>query len=117
MARAVEAVEEIVNIANLIDAIENTRVKTFKKRENPFELYSDEEFHNEYRFSKRGVMFLDQMIGSSLLMDKRGSGLPSILQILMALRYWGRNQVSKSLFLNEVETQILSLLSSLAIKT
>lgn len=95
MARAVEAVEEIDHLANLINDMQNARkVKTFKSREDPFELYSDEEFCIKYRFSKRGVKFLDQLIGSSLIMDKRGSGLSSILQILIALRYWVRNQVS-----------------------
>ncbi|XP_050516592.1 putative nuclease HARBI1 [Diabrotica virgifera virgifera] len=74
--------------------IENPRkMKLFKDRINPFTQYTDKEFRSKYRFSKDGVRFLENLIGDSLIVDKRGGGLSLTLQLPTALRYWGRNEI------------------------
>ncbi|KAL4704615.1 hypothetical protein ACJJTC_002872 [Scirpophaga incertulas] len=61
-------------------------IKEFKAREDPFYLYSDEEFRLKYRFSKDGFLFLDRLFGSAIAVDQGGGGFSSILEILIALR-------------------------------
>ena len=95
MLRFVDAVEEVEEIAGMFNDRGDRRKKMYKARCDPFALYSEDEFRRKYRFSKEGAKYVVGKYASCLVSDiNRGGKLTPELQILTALRYWGRNEVS-----------------------
>ncbi|KAH7976017.1 hypothetical protein HPB52_007588 [Rhipicephalus sanguineus] len=56
-----------------------------RDRGNPMELYDEEQFHARYRFTKNAVLQLPLQESG----DNRGRPVPPMLQLLMALRFYG----------------------------
>ncbi len=64
------------------------RERVFRDRENPLEVYDDEELRRRYRFRRETIVFLVQMIGNMLIHPtRRNHALPPLLQITIALRF------------------------------
>lgn len=70
----------------------NRSIKIYKERVDPF-LLSDENFRLRYRFSKNTVKKIVGLIENDLKLENRGSGTSPELQVLVALRCWGRREV------------------------
>ncbi|XP_055903811.1 putative nuclease HARBI1 [Eupeodes corollae] len=66
--------------------------KVYKKRFNPMSLRS-EEFKKKYRFSKKNINKIIGIIRSDLSSDNRGGHIPIDIQVMAAIRYWGRNEI------------------------
>lgn len=60
-----------------------------RDRGNPMELYDEEQFHARYRFTKNAVRQLLAMLPLQESGDNRGQPVPPMLQLLMALRFYG----------------------------
>ncbi|XP_037515169.1 uncharacterized protein LOC119391562 [Rhipicephalus sanguineus] len=58
-------------------------------RGNPMELYDEEQFHACYRFTKSAVQQLKAMLLLQESRDDRGQPVPPMLQLQMALRFYG----------------------------
>ncbi|KAK7873799.1 hypothetical protein R5R35_005784 [Gryllus longicercus] len=92
--RDIESVEEVVFMDEIFDCEQPRRKKkSYRARVSPLEMYSDAEFRRKYRFSKEGAIKLIDLFGAQLKSDGRGGKLSPDLQILTALRCWGRNEV------------------------
>lgn len=87
--QAIQAIEAIEDIEN--QRPPRSR-KLYKTRVNPF-LLRDEEFRRRYRFCKETASFVIDLVRSDLEMDQRGAGTPPELQVLTAIRCWGRREV------------------------
>ncbi|XP_017464968.1 PREDICTED: putative nuclease HARBI1 [Rhagoletis zephyria] len=86
-----------IDAIRLIDDIDlltrsTRKEKSFQERRDPF-LLNDEEFRMRYRFSKGGVEKIINLVKSDISLDKRGFGTSPKLQVLVALRCWGRREV------------------------
>ncbi|XP_037941883.1 uncharacterized protein LOC119674800 [Teleopsis dalmanni] len=53
----------------------------------------DDEFQLRYRFSKKGVEKITDLVKQDLTFDSRGAGTSARLQVLVALRCWSRREV------------------------
>nr|XP_054921070.1 putative nuclease HARBI1 [Dermacentor andersoni]XP_054921071.1 putative nuclease HARBI1 [Dermacentor andersoni]XP_054921072.1 putative nuclease HARBI1 [Dermacentor andersoni] len=60
-----------------------------RDRGNPMELYDDQQFLGRYRFTKNAVRQLLAMVPIRESGDNRGQPVPPMLQLLMALRFYG----------------------------
>ncbi|XP_050022879.1 putative nuclease HARBI1 [Dermacentor andersoni] len=60
-----------------------------KDRQNPMEVYNDAEFSWRYRFSKQAVLRLLEMLPLVPKDNERGHPVPPLLQLLIALRFYG----------------------------
>lgn len=60
-----------------------------RDRQNPMELYDDAEFLLRYRFSKQAVQQLLLTLPLQTNTDRRGCPVPPLLQLLVALRFYG----------------------------
>ena len=69
------------------------RRKIYKTRFNPMSL-RNLEFKQKYRFSKENMVKIIDIIRSDFNSDNRGGHIPIDLQVMAAIRYWGRNEVS-----------------------
>lgn len=69
--------------------------KMYKTRRNPFLEYSEEEFRIKYRFSKKNSKKLIKLVEADLAGKgtRKGGSIPPHIQVLAALRCWGRNSV------------------------
>lgn len=78
-----------------IEYIENPtrRQKLYQKRIDPFSL-PDIEFKRRYRFNKDTARFIINLVRQDLQLDSRGCGTSPELQVLTAIRCWGRREVS-----------------------
>ncbi|KAH7982300.1 hypothetical protein HPB52_003833 [Rhipicephalus sanguineus] len=65
------------------------RRPALRDRGNPMELYDEEHFHARYRFTKNAVRQLLAMLPLQESGDNRGQHVPPMLQLLMALRFYG----------------------------
>lgn len=89
---SISAINLINDISTNCEENNQHRIKTFKQRKNPFDL-QDEEFRYKYRFSKRTVNKIVDMLKPELTLNQRGKGTSTHLQVLTALRCWGRREV------------------------
>ncbi|KAI8430399.1 hypothetical protein MSG28_000684 [Choristoneura fumiferana] len=69
------------------------RRKVYNQRANPIEDLPDIEFRRRYRFDKETVQFIIQLVRADLTKDRRGASLTPELQVLTAIRCWGRKEV------------------------
>lgn len=60
---------------------------------NPMDVLDETEFKKKYRFSKSNMTKVIQIVKNELYGDIRGVYIPAELQIMAAIRYWGRNEV------------------------
>lgn len=67
--------------------------KVYRTRIDPFQI-SDVEFVGRYRFSKQTVNKIIDLVKNDIYLDGRGCGSSPSLQVLVALRCWGRREVS-----------------------
>lgn len=80
---------ETLNLLN----VRKRRTRTYKKRKNPFSVYEDEAFRKRYRFTKENALKLVSLVKADLKGKRNGGKIPPHIQVLAALRCWGRNQV------------------------
>lgn len=73
------------------DAVTRRR-KVYKSRANPFDL-RDVDFKMKYRFTKQYVTEIVRILEPDLIRDVRGCSVSPELQVLIALRAWGRSEV------------------------
>ena len=73
-----------------IEIIEMPALRLFRDRTNPFEMYSEEEFKQRFRFKKQTVHLLLHVISSDLEhgLPNSNNFIPPILQIAVALRFY-----------------------------
>lgn len=81
----------ISTIARITDAHERRR-KIYKRRRNPFVL-RDFSFELKYRFNKQTIRRIVDIIEDDLVLNRRGGSVSPELQVLIALRCWGRREV------------------------
>ena len=55
---------------------------------------NDEEFRKRYRFKKSTAHFIVNLVRDDLQLDSRGSGTSPEIQVLTAIRCWGRREVN-----------------------
>ncbi|KAK8766863.1 hypothetical protein V5799_006354 [Amblyomma americanum] len=60
-----------------------------RDRQNPMDIYNDAEFLSRYRFSKQAVLELLGRLPLRANTDERGLPVPPLLQLLVALRFYG----------------------------
>ncbi|XP_064074865.1 putative nuclease HARBI1 [Vanessa tameamea] len=89
--QALQALESIAVVEN--DVI-NRRRKVYRSRGNPFSL-DDEEFRKRYRFSKKTATFIINLVREDLKLSAKGCGTSPELQVLTAIRCWGRREVQE----------------------
>ena len=65
----VAVVEQVISITDQMQS--DRKEKTYKVRENPFNLFNDEQLRLKYGL----IIFMDQLFGSTIPTDKRGGGL------------------------------------------
>lgn len=82
-----------LNVFNVLSSYRSARApKSYKSRFNPFEL-GEKQFRQKYRFSKLNMKKLINLVRSELEGSNRGGHIPADLQVMAAIRYWGRNEV------------------------
>lgn len=64
----------------------------YEARTDPFSM-PDVQFKRKYRFNKITVRKIVDLIKSNIMVDKRENGTSAELQVLVALRCWGRREV------------------------
>lgn len=87
--QSLEAIERIARVQN-----RPFRRKVYRNRIDPFSL-DDEDFRKRYRFMKSTATFIINLVREDLMLDRRGSGISPEIQVLTAIRCWGRREVSK----------------------
>lgn len=82
---------EFLDRANEINAyaLAHKPPRVVRDRGNPMEEYNDVDFLRRYRFSKRAVQQLLAKLPLRENTDARGCPLPPLLQLLVALRFYG----------------------------
>ncbi|XP_067272573.1 putative nuclease HARBI1 [Pseudorasbora parva] len=78
-------------MAEFIDPVEDVNVprRIFRDRENPLDHLSDEKLLREYRFDRRGIYEIANKLEGDLdHVTQRNHSLPSVLQLLIALRFF-----------------------------
>ncbi|KAG0429422.1 hypothetical protein HPB47_023654 [Ixodes persulcatus] len=89
--------------------------RRFRDRLNPMELFSDREFLARYRFSKATVASLLEMLPLEASASNRGLPDPPMLQLLIALRFYGAGTfqvVTGDLAITGPQLQFFNLLAS-----
>ncbi|KAF9805166.1 hypothetical protein SFRURICE_002992 [Spodoptera frugiperda] len=71
------------------------RVKIYNSRSNPMEELSKSDFKHRYRFSKGNMVKIINILRNDLSMDSRGGSIPVELQVMAAIRYWGRHEIQE----------------------
>ncbi|XP_050551713.1 putative nuclease HARBI1 [Spodoptera frugiperda] len=66
--------------------------KVYKTRFDPFSLEEDE-FRSKYRFTKKYVKYVVDLIREDIKQTKKGGGISVELQVCTALRVWARQEV------------------------
>lgn len=93
VARRIEAFEfrcRASDVAfNAVYALPRVPRRSLRDRENPMELYSNEQFVARYRFSKETVRELLLMLPLEASDHNRGLPLTPMQQLLLALRFYG----------------------------
>ncbi|XP_037520859.1 putative nuclease HARBI1 [Rhipicephalus sanguineus] len=64
-------------------------LRVLRDRENPMVIFNEDEFLSRYRFSKRAVLELLSVLPLEPSLDGRGCPVPPLLQVLVALRFYG----------------------------
>lgn len=84
-----------LDVIEVIEELENRplRRKVYRNRSDPFSL-EDEDFQRRYRFSKSTATFIINLIRDDLKLDHRGCGTSPEIQVLTAIRCWGRREAS-----------------------
>lgn len=92
-----ETLNNLDTVSFLRERARNSGVKIYKKRKDPFVVYTDSEFRKKYRFSKENAKKLIDLVKDDLKGKgkKNGGSIPAHLQVLAALRCWGRNKVQE----------------------
>lgn len=85
-----QALEAIAAIAVAENA--SRRKKVYQPRYDPFSL-QDVEFKRRYRFSKDTATYIINLVRQDLQLDPRGCSTSPELQVLTAIRCWGRREV------------------------
>ncbi|XP_028173906.1 putative nuclease HARBI1 [Ostrinia furnacalis] len=85
---------ETLEAIERIEGAENAprRQKIYQERCDPFSL-PDVEFKRRYRFNKNTMNFIIDLVRQDLQLDSRGCGTSPELQVLTAIRCWGRREV------------------------
>ncbi|CAG9138332.1 unnamed protein product [Plutella xylostella] len=86
---------EAVQAIAAIDVVENLprrRIKLYNARADPFSL-PDVEFRSRYRFQKDTMNYIIDLVRDDIVVDQRGCGTTPELQVLTAIRCWGRREV------------------------
>ncbi|XP_059219979.1 uncharacterized protein LOC106094268 [Stomoxys calcitrans] len=68
------------------------RPRVYKERVDPFSI-PDHHFKAKYRFKKSTAKKIIGLIKNDIELSKRGHGTPAELQVMVALRCWGRRKV------------------------
>ncbi|KAF9813840.1 hypothetical protein SFRURICE_007995 [Spodoptera frugiperda] len=84
--------KEIRNFRNIGS---RRRVKIYNSRSNPMEELSESDFKHRYRFSKGNMVKIINILTNDLSMDSRGGSIPVELQVMAAIRYWGRHEIQE----------------------
>ncbi|KAJ0174011.1 hypothetical protein K1T71_010157 [Dendrolimus kikuchii] len=82
-------IEVIANLRN------RGRTKVYRKRADPFSL-ENEEFLKRYRFTKQTATTIIDLVRKDLQLNRKGCGTSPELQVLTALRCWGRHEVQEN---------------------
>ena len=79
----------IMDAVESIEIIEMLALRVFRDRTNPFEMYSEEEFKQRFRFKKQIVHLLLHLISSDLEhgLPNNNNFIPPILQIAVAFTF------------------------------
>ena len=88
-----QALQAIAAIELIETPLRRHRPKTYRERSDPFSL-PDEEFRKRYRFQKSTMAFIVDLVRQDLEIDRRGCGTSPELQVLSAVRCWGRREVN-----------------------
>ena len=65
------------------------RERIFRDRRNPLDIFNDSELLQRYRFSRRGIMFLTEILTNDLeYSTRRNFALLPCMQILIALQFY-----------------------------
>ncbi|KAF9798951.1 hypothetical protein SFRURICE_011590 [Spodoptera frugiperda] len=62
---------------------------------NPMEEFSESDFKHRYKFSKGNMVKNINILRNDLSMDSRGGRIPVELQVMAAIRYWGRHEIQE----------------------
>ena len=78
--------------ARLAEGIRRNRI--FRDRNYPLEIYNDEEMYERYRFTRRGVMRLIDLLAADLdRPTRRSQAIDGRLQICIALRFYATGKL------------------------
>ena len=65
------------------------RERVFRDRQNPLNLYTEEEVRTRYRFRPRTILFIYALVEQRLApLTERSQSLPTLLRVLVALRFF-----------------------------
>lgn len=82
---------DILHQVNNINAYRRMlrRERIFRDRNNPFDIYNDEEFHAWFRFTKENILFISDLVREELThLTNRSCALSLELQLCTAWRYF-----------------------------
>ena len=80
---------EALEALEVMERIEMPQRQICRDRTNPFETYTDEEFKRRFRFEKRTVELLLELISSDLEHSSaKNNVIPPVLQLSVALRFY-----------------------------
>ena len=66
------------------------RERVFRDRENPMDIYTEDQLYVRNRFGRRNILFILNLIDNAIAhVTSRSFSLPSILQLLICLRFLG----------------------------
>ena len=63
------------------------RESVFRDRANPFTVYDDEELYRRYRFTRNGILFLNENLQGMEPATRRNHSVPKQLKVFIGLRY------------------------------
>ena len=70
------------------------RERIFRDRTNPLDLWTDEEMHAKYRFSRLSCLQIIDLLHDQLQHPtRRNHAIPPSLQVFIALRFFGHGSV------------------------
>ena len=65
------------------------RERVFRDRTNPLDIFNDQKLYKRYRFSRKGCMFLIDLLSPELEpATQRSHAIPATIQVFTALRYY-----------------------------
>ena len=90
MANQLEYLHHLQRLQHLQGRRQLRRERVFQDRQNPFEYYTNEEFHHRFRFTKENTIFIIDIIADDIRFNtNRNKALPPYLQVLTALSFYG----------------------------